>query len=210
MVKVVINRLLEDEKQTLGELFVYHNGKKVFECKTLELPWENNTRMISRIPPGTYRAIHHTSHKLGKVIWLQDVPGREWIYIHLGNFYTEILGCVLVGKSYYDLNRDGHDDVVSSANTMKELLEHTSAEMFVEVNDKIKNMEPKTDTVEELKDMPLHEERQLAEDIVVLRVPNGWIYTYALLEKTEEGKKETVKVVTGVKGMTSTFVPEFV
>jgi hypothetical protein len=32
------------------------------------------------------------------MLWLQNVPGFEWIYLHIGNDETETDGCPLVGR----------------------------------------------------------------------------------------------------------------
>ena len=32
------------------------------------------------------------------MLWLQDVPNFEWIYIHPGNDHTHSEGCILVGN----------------------------------------------------------------------------------------------------------------
>jgi hypothetical protein len=43
------------------------------------------------------------------------------ILIHSGNFYTDILGCILVGDSYGDINHDGIKDVLNSKKTLAEI-----------------------------------------------------------------------------------------
>jgi len=32
------------------------------------------------------------------MLWLQNVPGFKWVYIHIGNDDDDTLGCVLVGE----------------------------------------------------------------------------------------------------------------
>ena len=63
----------------------------------------------TRIPAGTYEikvrpegGMHQRyTEKFGDrhrgMIWLQDVPGFEWIYIHIGNTADHSSGCILVG-----------------------------------------------------------------------------------------------------------------
>ena len=62
----------------------------------------------NRIPSGTYQIVlrkEGTMHVRYKkkfashrgMIWLRSVSGREWIYIHIGNTYTDSVGCILVG-----------------------------------------------------------------------------------------------------------------
>ena len=112
-----IKRQESCEKQTLGAL--YHEGKEV--CKTLELPWLENQRRVSCIPKGTYKVVKRHSAKYKNHFHITDVENRDWILIHHGNYYTDILGCILVGKSHTDINGDGLLDVTSSVATMKQL-----------------------------------------------------------------------------------------
>lgn len=62
----------------------------------------------TRIPGGTYEIILRNEGGKNKkyaqrypfhkgMLWLQDVPGFEWIYIHTGNDDDDSLGCILVG-----------------------------------------------------------------------------------------------------------------
>ena len=120
----IINRYKKEEKQTLGELIVKdEKGEEIYSCKTLELSWKDNQRNISCIPKGEYFTVIHESPKFGKCFWLQNVPNRSEILIHRGNFYDDILGCILVGQEHADIDGDGYRDVTSSSKTVKELLD---------------------------------------------------------------------------------------
>lgn len=134
---LIINRYEEEEKQTLGELTVKNcDGVEVFNCKTLELPWRNNAKKISRIPKGEYLAIKHVSPKFGECIWIQEVPNRTEILIHHGNFHEDTVGCILVGRKFSDIDGDGYRDVTNSRDTLNELLSLLEKDIVtVHVND---------------------------------------------------------------------------
>lgn len=120
------------DKQTEGELEVFKDdGEKVFECKTLELPWLDNQRQVSCIPEGVYDVVPRTSPKYGEHLHVTNVTDRSLVLIHHGNYAgsvnpntkrSDIRGCILVGKSHIDLDGDGLKDVTSSKVTMKELM----------------------------------------------------------------------------------------
>ncbi len=82
-----------------------------FTCYTLELPWRNNQRSISCIPPGNYKVEVRVSPKYGKVYWVRKVPNRSYILIHGGNYAgdknkglkTHVAGCILLGKKHGQL-----------------------------------------------------------------------------------------------------------
>lgn len=128
--RAVIIRQPSGTKQTLGRLELYDaTGKKVFECKTLELDWENNARQKSCIPTGTYTVTPRKSAKYGSHFLVNNVPNRDAILIHHGNYHTDILGCILVGTAHLDINGDGLKDVTSSKATMA-LLTNLAPEGF--------------------------------------------------------------------------------
>jgi len=86
-------------------------------CYTLEDEFRvKKVSRETRIPSGDYELKLRTEGSLTKryqarfadihegMIWLQDVPGFKWIYIHCGNDDDDTDGCILVG-SYLRLNR---------------------------------------------------------------------------------------------------------
>jgi len=121
--KVTITRSKLEDAQTLGALVLTNDeGKKLFNCKTLELPWLNNKRNESCIPLGNYKVVARQSARYNKHYHIEDVPGRSFVLIHIGNYYTQTKGCILVGKSVSDINGDGYLDVTNSKSALQELL----------------------------------------------------------------------------------------
>lgn len=121
-VNLLITRTIFGAKQTLGQLSVYDaNDDFLFNCKTLELPYLNNEQNISCIPNGSYSGSRQVHPKFGKCIFIFTVSNRTGIYIHAGNFHNQIRGCVLVGKHFKDINKDGLRDVVVSRDTLDQL-----------------------------------------------------------------------------------------
>lgn len=112
-------------KQTEGNLTVYDdNDKPIFVCKTLELPWKDNQKMISCIPADDYIVSKRAAHALRKYehFILHNVPNRTYILIHAGNYNWHTLGCILVGDGHKDINKDGLLDVTNSKATLKILV----------------------------------------------------------------------------------------
>ena len=87
------------DKSTIGKLFL--NGEMF--CYTLELPYLDNQRSISCIPAGEYKVRLRTAKESSTRDYLhllvQDVEGRSYILVHIGNFPKDTKGCILVGQS---------------------------------------------------------------------------------------------------------------
>ena len=116
--KLLLERFKHQDKQTLGILYL-PNGTKFH---TLELAWNDNKKRVSCIPIGSYKVVPRTSQKYGKHFHIINVPNRDFILFHSGNYHTHILGCILVGLGHKDVNKDGYLDVIQSKHAMAQLL----------------------------------------------------------------------------------------
>ena len=85
------------KESTIGELFL--NGERI--CDTLENPWVDNQRNISCIPEGVYpvrlRLPRESATRDYLHLLVQEVPNRDFILVHRGNFPSQTQGCILVG-----------------------------------------------------------------------------------------------------------------
>jgi len=98
-----------------------------FNCATLELKWADNKQGESCIPTGTYTWTKSTpTHVPYEHIAIGGVPNRTGICIHYGNFaagvHIDILGCILIGSSYADINGDGIPDIINSKTVFEKLM----------------------------------------------------------------------------------------
>ena len=121
---IIVKRECDSGFETLGQLHVDTGIQVLFECFTLELPWKDNARQISCIPIGTYEWI-----KVGATatipyahIAIQDVENRDGVCIHAANYYTQLRGCIAVGKKQIDINGDGQIDVTESKKTFEKMM----------------------------------------------------------------------------------------
>lgn len=116
---VTIKRNKSTDKQTLGTLKADIDGT-TFTCQTLELPWRDNKNNISCIPKGTYDVRWTFSPKFMRYTYqVMNVPNRSGIRIHAGNYYYNYLGCIGLGRTLADLNKDGQTDITSTQATVK-------------------------------------------------------------------------------------------
>lgn len=117
MKKIVIIRTKEyRDQQTIGYAKVINEeGVKIFDFVVLELPYRDNKRNISCIPPGTYPLKLEHSPKFNMLLWeAKDVPGRSECKFHAANYKHQLNGCFAPGLYFKDLNGDGFPDVVAS------------------------------------------------------------------------------------------------
>ncbi len=98
---IYLQRIHANEKGVVGALSF--EGNRPFT--TLELPWRNNRRECSCIPAGDYLCRAHYSPKYGPTWEICDIPNRDSVIFHWGNFLHNTLGCVLVGYSYDEVLR---------------------------------------------------------------------------------------------------------
>lgn len=122
--KVEVTRNSDDGVETLGKLVVLNDSDAVvFSCDTLELPDKDNASQVSCIPKGTYICEKvGVSHIPYPHISITNVANREGICIHCGNFHTDVLGCIITGSAYSDINGDGEPDLVNSKDTFNKLM----------------------------------------------------------------------------------------
>lgn len=141
---LIIDRIAQNDIQTEGLLrLISDSGEIIFHCKTLELPWKDNKRRISRIPAGRYQAMRHYSPRFGNCILLFGVKGRSEILIHYGNFYHDTLGCILVGRDFLDIDGDGLLDVTFSRATISRLFDKCTPSLEVIIRDRFKRKSAK-------------------------------------------------------------------
>lgn len=103
---IKLKRFKSDSKGTIGTLTIDDNPK----CFTLE-DAHRDVKVLgeTRIPMGNYivklrneggmtkrYAKRYANHR--GMLWLQDVPNFEWVYIHTGNTEEHTDGCILVGE----------------------------------------------------------------------------------------------------------------
>jgi hypothetical protein len=119
--RIELQRMYRDTSTTAEGVVYNTENEKVFEFVTLELPWKDNERNISCIPEGEYlvKKMPPTKKRKYQYFWVQEVPGRDSILWHPGNYTRQILGCILPGESLIDMDNDGIIDVTNTASTLK-------------------------------------------------------------------------------------------
>jgi hypothetical protein len=133
MENVIIKRTSDDGKETVGTIYVLD-----FTAYTLELPYKDNQHDISCIPTGTYRCKWTRSNRLsaveGKDVFtyeIMNVPDRAGIRIHSANYFSQLLGCIALGDSLIDLNKDNEQDVANSRATIAKFNELMNKQDFL-------------------------------------------------------------------------------
>jgi len=104
-------------------------------CCTCEQPWDDNKPDVSCIPPGDYDLQPYDSPKHGPTVVFhnpalgiygtpEQIPagatGRSLCEIHIGNYPSDVEGCVAVGREIIDGSEKGRM-VTHSAETFASL-----------------------------------------------------------------------------------------
>lgn len=127
-------RFSDGEESTLGLMFedLDPPRRAKFLCYTLEDQFnEPKIPKETRIPEGRYQIklrIEGGMHqRYGDrfpwhrgMLWLQDVPDFEWVYIHVGNDDDDSEGCLLVGDGQSS-NVNDNGQVMSSVAAYRRL-----------------------------------------------------------------------------------------
>lgn len=121
--KLELKRFIHTDKSTISRLYI--DG--TFQCYTLENPWKDNENNVSCIPTGFYQFRIRDGAKEGskydyKHIHVMDVPDRNWILMHIGNYPEDTLGCILPGDSY------SKDAVWNSGKAFKAIMNKVSSD----------------------------------------------------------------------------------
>lgn len=96
-----LNRFIKTPFFTIGKLQIFDEQNNLaFECFTMELAFKENHSLTSCIPSGNYFVKLHESPKFGICYKVQNVPNRDHILFHIGNYLTDTHGCILVGHTY--------------------------------------------------------------------------------------------------------------
>ena len=105
--KIKVERFKHTDNATLSHVYVDDDRM----CFGLEdKPQDEKIPGETRIPAGTYQIKLRDAGSMTKkyaerfdfhsgMLWLQDVPDFEYVYIHIGNTHTNTAGCLLVGIS---------------------------------------------------------------------------------------------------------------
>jgi len=101
----ILARKTTDSKETIGDMIAIKHGD-LYLCKTLE------REVGVRIPAGTYQCNWTFSPRFQKFTYeLKEMPSYR---IHSGNYFYDTEGCIMLGKTVADINKDGILDVASS------------------------------------------------------------------------------------------------
>lgn len=128
---MVLDRVFHSDQGTFGLL-----RAEGFSCWISELPWRDNRKQLSCIPEGIYTCVWHRSPKFGDCYKLLNVPNRNAILIHAGNFAgdstlgykTHSNGCLLPAAKIGIL--DGQKAGLLSRPTTLRLYSHFQKEAF--------------------------------------------------------------------------------
>lgn len=139
--KIKLQRLKDNGSATIGVLSI--DGQ--MECFTVEdAAREIKIQDETCIPKGTYKielrteggmtgryAAQYPDHR--GMLWLRDVPGFEWVYIHVGNSAASSSGCVLVNRAVDSKTMTGSYSAVAYVDVYKKIADEIEAGSIVTI-----------------------------------------------------------------------------
>ena len=123
----VLQRLINTEMGMFGVWKAYEDSTLVFECVTVEKPWEDNKPFVSCIPSGVYTFDKHDSLKhpdcyamIGETVshYEDAEKARYSCLIHTANLERHVVGCIGLGRKFGVLS--GKWAILSSSVTVRE------------------------------------------------------------------------------------------
>ena len=110
--KIIVDRFFSTDDATISRVTVYDGDTQVFNCFGLEDEHRSVKKWgETRIPEGKYTVLprrvggfhrrylkRFASFHRG-MLHVQDVPGFEFILIHVGNTEKDTAGCLLLGET---------------------------------------------------------------------------------------------------------------
>ena len=99
--RLFVQRKVINELCMQGYLSTQVRGenKPTVACYVLEKPPIDNAPYVSAIPAGTYPVAVRQDGKKGWRLELKDVPNRQNVQIHIGNYASDSVGCLLPGMT---------------------------------------------------------------------------------------------------------------
>ncbi len=136
-------RLIRGPSRDHGTLGVLRASGLAGPVQTIELPWRENTRNRSCIPPGIYTVVPHVSPRFGRCLLVTGVPDRSHILFHAGNLAGDVEaglrthshGCLLPGerRGWLATPAGRQRAVLASRTAMRRLLAWAHAPFELEV-----------------------------------------------------------------------------
>lgn len=152
--ELTLQRIDKGTESSIGHITIHDGMISMLECFTCEdEPRIKKLAGKTRIPAGRYEIKLRTEGGMTKryadkfdfhqgMLWLQDVPNFEWVYMHVGNTHKDTLGCILTGTSVNHDYVNGGGTVSNSVDAYKRLylkvvdaLRHGS--VFINVIDEV-------------------------------------------------------------------------
>lgn len=115
--EIEVWRYNSDLDSTLGFLMMQNETTREKLCYTIEDAWQPYKKPgRTRIPAGRYQIKFRTHSPMANrylrqfsghkgMLWLQDVPGFEYVYLHIGNDEDDTEGCLLLGLHVNEVAR---------------------------------------------------------------------------------------------------------